>query len=401
MAGKVKKILLAEDDQNLREVISEFLEAYGFVVSATGSGEEAFDLFNAESPDFVLADVLMPKLTGFQLCEKIRKSPGGAEVPIILMSALYKTAKTQKESREKYGLIEYLVKPINLKDAAAMIARTLGVTKEELMAAKRPVAAPEAFPPPAPPAARKAPHEKPESLQDAPDSGEASQWPPAIVLLSYFRTGRTGVATFTRNDISKKIFFRRGDVIYTTSTLASETFGCLLVDEGVITVEQLDWATREAKAKNAMLGKVMVNEGLIDNQTLSAYLSREVHARVLELLKWRKGTFLFEPDESIIQKINRPSMRILNDIYGMLDEGILDGVFFPRYEKNPHSVIMKSEERLALVGEVSWNPEDLSVLAHIDGESTIAEILERTDAQKERLFRLLGLLEFSNVFMLS
>lgn len=99
------KILLAEDHDNLREII----EDHGYVVESFDNGEDAYYSFLTESYDLVLLDVMMPKMDGFTLCKKIREKE---EIPILFI-----TAKVQEVDQLKgyeLGCDDYIIKPFSL-----------------------------------------------------------------------------------------------------------------------------------------------------------------------------------------------------------------------------------------------------------------------------------------------
>lgn len=103
------KILLAEDHDNLREIIEDYLVVHGYVVESFDNGEDAYYSFLTESYDLVLLDVMMPKMDGFTLCKKIREKE---EIPIIFI-----TAKVQEVDQLKgyeLGCDDYIVKPFSL-----------------------------------------------------------------------------------------------------------------------------------------------------------------------------------------------------------------------------------------------------------------------------------------------
>jgi len=105
-------ILLAEDDENLRFVIQDNLELRGYFVVAAENGQEALELFTDEPPDLCIFDVMMPKLDGFGLAQKIRET--NKNVPIIFL-----TAKGLKEDRLhgfKMGGDDYLTKPFSIEE---------------------------------------------------------------------------------------------------------------------------------------------------------------------------------------------------------------------------------------------------------------------------------------------
>jgi DNA-binding response OmpR family regulator len=105
-------ILLAEDDENLRFVIQDNLELRGYQVVAAEDGEEALELFKEKAADLCIFDVMMPKLDGFGLAQKLREI--NKNVPIIFL-----TAKGLKEDRLqgfKSGGDDYLTKPFSIEE---------------------------------------------------------------------------------------------------------------------------------------------------------------------------------------------------------------------------------------------------------------------------------------------
>lgn len=103
------RILLAEDNDNLREVLSDFLEDQGYNVDFAENGVLAWELFQENHYDLILLDVMMPEMDGFELCEKIR---GQEDVPILFI-----TARVQEQDQlygYRIGADDYIVKPFSL-----------------------------------------------------------------------------------------------------------------------------------------------------------------------------------------------------------------------------------------------------------------------------------------------
>jgi len=108
------RILLAEDNDNLREVMSDYLSDRGFDVCAKADGLAAWDAFCEGSFQLVILDVMMPKMNGFELCRRIRAKE---DVPILFL-----TARVQEEDQLRgysLGADEYIVKPFSLPVLAA------------------------------------------------------------------------------------------------------------------------------------------------------------------------------------------------------------------------------------------------------------------------------------------
>ncbi len=114
------KILVVDDDKNICELLRLYLEKEGYTVSIANDGEEALLRFNADAPDLVLLDVMMPKLDGWQVCREIRKK---SECPIIMITAKGETF--DKVLGLELGADDYVVKPFDSKEIVARIKAVL------------------------------------------------------------------------------------------------------------------------------------------------------------------------------------------------------------------------------------------------------------------------------------
>lgn len=122
------KILVADDDMNIAELLRLYLEKEGYAVAIAGDGERALEKFTEESPDIVLLDIMMPKLDGWQVCREIRKK---SNCPIIMITAKGETF--DKVLGLELGADDYVVKPFDAKEIVARIKavmRRTGKTAE-------------------------------------------------------------------------------------------------------------------------------------------------------------------------------------------------------------------------------------------------------------------------------
>ena len=110
------KVLVADDDKNICELLRLYLVKEGFQVVLAGDGEEALARFSAENPDIILLDVMMPRLDGWQVCREIRKK---SECPIIMITAKGETF--DKVLGLELGADDYVVKPFETKEIVARI----------------------------------------------------------------------------------------------------------------------------------------------------------------------------------------------------------------------------------------------------------------------------------------
>lgn len=103
------KIVIAEDEPDIRELIAFTLRFAGHEVIAGGNGQEGYDLTKLEHPDLAMFDVRMPKMTGYDACRKIKADPEIAHIPVVFLSA--KGQENEIEQGMAAGADEYLLKP--------------------------------------------------------------------------------------------------------------------------------------------------------------------------------------------------------------------------------------------------------------------------------------------------
>jgi len=107
-AARLKKILLVEDDDALATVYVTRLEAENFDVRRVANGEDALAAALSYQPDLVLLDVMMPKVSGFDVLDILRNTPETADLKIIMLTALSQVS--DKERAQSLGVDDYLVK---------------------------------------------------------------------------------------------------------------------------------------------------------------------------------------------------------------------------------------------------------------------------------------------------
>ncbi len=112
----LEKILVVDDDKNICELLRLYLEKEGYNVIISNDGEEALVKFNALKPDFVLLDIMLPMMDGWQVCREIRKS---SNVPVIMLTA--KGEVFDKVLGLELGADDYVVKPFDAKEIVARI----------------------------------------------------------------------------------------------------------------------------------------------------------------------------------------------------------------------------------------------------------------------------------------
>lgn len=118
------KILLVEDDNGLREIYNIRLTAEGYDVVAAGDGEQALAVAVQEKPDLVISDVMMPKISGFDMLDILRQTPETKDIKVIMMTAL--SSEDQRERGNSLGADRYLVKSqVGIEDVVNAVHEVL------------------------------------------------------------------------------------------------------------------------------------------------------------------------------------------------------------------------------------------------------------------------------------
>lgn len=121
MAGAC--ILVVEDHESLRLAIRDLLAMEGYVVLTAADGLEALSRLEEVCPDLIITDIMMPGMSGHELCARVRAHPEWASIPVVFL-----TAKAEKEDRQRgevLGVDHYLVKPFNPQELLQVVRALL------------------------------------------------------------------------------------------------------------------------------------------------------------------------------------------------------------------------------------------------------------------------------------
>jgi len=126
-----KKILIIDDDRIIRDSLQELFTDAGYVVHLAADGISGFDLLSQEKPDIIVADILLPRMHGIALCEKIRGNDELRNIPIILMTGVYKDVNLRMYVHK--GLADdFIEKPFRETELLSKIEHFLGPSTDKV-----------------------------------------------------------------------------------------------------------------------------------------------------------------------------------------------------------------------------------------------------------------------------
>lgn len=123
MSADQPTVLVVEDEAAQREVLSYNLEAEGFRVARAENGEEALMLLDEESPDIIVLDWMLPKVSGIEVCRQIKTRPNTRNVPVIMLSA--RSEEVDRVRGLETGADDYVVKPYSVIELMARVRAQL------------------------------------------------------------------------------------------------------------------------------------------------------------------------------------------------------------------------------------------------------------------------------------
>lgn len=308
-----KHVLVVEDNEDVRKVVTIYLRSNGFKVTEAADGIYGLEAAKDASPDIILFDVLLPRLDGIEALRRLRKEPWGEHVPVIMMSAVLQTKDVRKETAN-LGVSAFLQKPFQVRTLVEEIKKALG-SRSTAGASLDPTRA-----------VRRA------SLKDSdtrerlvneartiPEYGTLEEFPLPHIIHGIFMASQTGRVRIVVGTTEKRIYFQNGFPVFAESSIPEETLGAHLVEKGTITEAQHAEVRSEMNSAGRRFGEVLLRKGMLGPHELFTELENHLAQKVMSTFAWKIGKFKFEQDDSwkddvIIVKM-KPGRIILDGIH--------------------------------------------------------------------------------------
>jgi DNA-binding NtrC family response regulator len=211
-----KTILIVDDDSSIVSMLSFAFKNKGYEILEASNGDEAKKLINGQQTDIIITDALMPRKDGFTFLKELRSTDEYKNIPIIIISGVYKTFSIIQSTINELGASDYFTKPFNLEKLVKKVQKLCPVSdeKDEDIAVSKNAS-------------------KYLFTNTIPDNSEFKIIPIYKVIANLFSKNRTGLLTVNDQSVVKKIFIKGGVPIEVSSNIASEWLGRILVRENV------------------------------------------------------------------------------------------------------------------------------------------------------------------------
>jgi len=302
-------ILVVDDDLAIQEMPVELLSTQGYACETCRDGRQVLEVLEQKKIELLILDVLIPHMNGFALIDRIRSHPTFAQLPVIMISGIYRSRNHRKQMISSHNVLDYLDKPLKLDHLLQLVGSIL---------------TPGA---PAPPPETKPPSERRQSIPPAeilePDArlvdqaarkerdevedasrkefktnvfmlqGNLGRRPVAALFGMLWRDRRTGALLLRHEKIKKIIYFKNGEPLHVKSNLVSECLGKLLMSQRLITEEECAESVRMMKESGKKQGEVLISMRCLTRKNVEYALELQLETKLFETFTWEQGEYRF------------------------------------------------------------------------------------------------------------
>ncbi|TYO99086.1 uncharacterized protein DUF4388 [Geothermobacter ehrlichii] len=342
-----KPIWIIDDNANIRTFLSESLKLRGYQVRTFCTAEDALDAIGDDPCGLALVDIMLPGMSGIELCRRIREIPSRADLPLLLMTAFSQQAEELLQEQEGLGILDCLFKPFSLDRLHQKIAEILG--QQTL----RP------------------------SATEARIAGRLNETSFAQLLHNLYTLKATGLLTLTRATLKKVVYVKNGYPIFARSNLVRECLGQMMVDEGIITTEQCEESLRLARETGRLQGTVLIDMGLLTPHRLQEVLRAQVVKKLLEIFSWTDGNYQFIQGKDFKKRVTSidvsPASLIYQGIRNYYDEDRLAEIL----RRHQDRYLCKAQSPAYRYQDMGLDRKGQKVFDMCDGRMTLRKIQEQ------------------------
>lgn len=372
--------LIVDDDRATQRLLADALAREGFAVLVEKDGEWALRTFQVKRIDVVILDLILPALHGFEVARRIRELPKGREVPILFLSGIYRSATHKAEARQRFNIVDFLEKPVNLGRLRSALREALGAAypRPEAEEARRQALESVSSERVADAGAREEANAVEETArQRAVQSvrGPFSTKPFPELLAELYRWRATGALLMRRDTVKKIAYFHEGRPFSVKSNLLSECLGKLMLREKMIDEAECEESLRRMKESGRQQGTVLIEMGCISPHNLTYALSLQLQEKLYDIFGWMSGEYQFNPKAEIPAETSTIDLAPAQAIYEGIRRGYDDARVRTAMGKVEALYAHPAEDPLLRFQEIGLDDEEQSLISAIDGRKTVGTLL--------------------------
>jgi DNA-binding response OmpR family regulator/tetratricopeptide (TPR) repeat protein len=386
----VKTALVVEDDSGIASLVKDALEAAGFQVAVEKDGDTALAALARRLPDVLITDLLLPTVPGFELLEKLRAMPGGGEVPAIVMSGIYKSARHKRIARDTHQVIASFDKPFNVAELVATAKSATGVVPAKK---KTP---PSAAIPGRKPKARASDDDHLADLEQRMEKVDVEKLDATFpaersvrgnlkhkrfpeVLAQLYRVKASGGLLLRRGRIKKIVYLKDGYPTFVKSNLLSECLGRILVREKMISEEECERSLELLPRSNGkMQGTVLIEMGALSPHNLVFGLQLQLEQKLFDIFSWPDGDYQFNARVEAPPQAVQLDMSLASIVYEGIRRKFSDDLIKDLLEPFIDLYLGVHPDPGHRFQEIPLEADERTLVALIDGRRTMREVIEQS-----------------------
>ncbi len=375
------KILLAEDNRRISDVISKYLIKKGFQVDLAYDGESALRAFTTGGFDLLIVNRELPGIAGDALCRQIRRDRRGAAVAIIMMSSAIKTPADLDAEQQELGLSAVLPKPFT--------SDILSVALQTALSSPTPAAAA-----PAPPPVGQA---SGDPLQFRGDLGRTSF---EKILLSLMKKRGTGVLAVPAGAGEQRFIFINGAAVGVETAAGDDDFGAYLASRKLIEPLELAEYRNQRKQDPGDPRDLFVKMGCLFPQQFEAESRHYLLDRLLDCFALKSGEVLFAWGASVLKAFDPAAVFMPLLFLRAFKTPLYSGKVHAFLEEKKRFFPAKEAGFYEYQAQLAAEADDAGLFDRIDGGKTCTDLISATDGEDtaELLYTLdfLGVLTYAD-----
>ncbi len=385
----VKTALVVEDDTGIASLLKDALEGAGFQVLIEKDGDWALKALARRLPDVLITDLLLPTVPGFEMLEKLRRMPGGDEVPVLVMSGIYRSTRHKKIARDTYKVLASFDKPFDIGELVTAAKNAAGMTApKKRSSAAIPGKKSKPRPPPvddhladAQTRMEQADVDKIEATFPAERSvrGNLKHKRFPEVLAQLYRWKASGALLMRRGRIKKIVYLKDGYPAFVKSNLLSECLGRILVREKMITEDECERSLELLpKSNGKQQGTVLIEMGALSPHNLVFGLQLQLEQKLFDIFSWPDGDYQFNAKVEGSPQSIVLDMSLASIIYEGVRRKFADDQVKDLLDPFIDLYLGVHPEPSHRFQELPLEADERTLVALIDGRRTMREVIERS-----------------------
>lgn len=377
-------VLVVESDPEMQRRIGDTLSEARYALAAEAELGWAKRSMLIQPPEAFVIDTSLPDGSGFALAEEIRHTPETAHAPIFFVASTHRGASHASEAKRRFAPAEYLSTPLDVSRLLALLLELVPPHETGPMAAV----------PNYPGSVILDQEERREhrSVENAAKQlgtgsdlrGSLARQPFARVLQRIYVGRLSGALLLTTGQTKKIIYTENGYPVAARSNVPTECLGQILLQQRMISNENLAESLRQMKESKKRQGELLVEMGALSPYGLSRALVLQMEAKLLELFSWREGRFSFKkgeaPHEQPVRLERSPAALILEGIRRYYDAERTHAVLAPFVGQ----FIMPSPDRRQRLQDITSDPNERRFIDGLDGSTKFEAALATTMIPTDR-----------------